>query len=333
MKAGVWTGPGRLEYQDWPDPVLLDDGVIVRVAYCGICGSDTHIVEQNLPIGPPPQVIGHEVSGVIQDVGRKVRDLEPGMPVACNFYGPCGACAYCRLGQPNHCVRMFYGAKGLAQFAAYRADLVYPLPDGVDLRGGALLEPTATCLYAVEQSELRPGERVLVIGAGPMGLLTAQLARRVGAARVVVTEPDATKRELALAVGADDALDPRTTDLSEYARTTGEREGFDVIYDAAGAREATAAAVALLAKRGRLMIIAVHGRDSTVEISPFLLYQRELVLRSAYATADTFARALPLLRSLRLDDIVTAVEPLADISNVYQRHRAGEYTKVLISPE
>lgn len=332
MRAGVWTGVGQLVCREWPEPELTDDGVLVRVHFCGMCGSDPHIVEGNLPVGPPPQVLGHEVSGVVEAVGSRVRGVEVGDRVACNFFGSCGGCPWCLVDQPNHCRNKTFGASGYAELATYRQGEVFVLPDDVDLAEGALLEPAATCLYAVEESGLRPGESALVLGAGPMGLLTAQLARLVGAGTVVVGEPDPAKRALATSLGVDLVVDPRDDDLVGLAKGIGPRRGFDVVFDAAGVPAASAQAIDLLATRGRLMVIAVHDRDATIPLSPFQLYAKELVVRSVYATAHTFARAVPLLPRLDLTPLITAIEPLSKIDEVYRRHRAGEYTKVLVDP-
>lgn len=332
MKAGVWTGPGALEYQDWIEPIMAPDEVKVRVHFCGMCGSDPHIIEGTLAVGPPPQVLGHEVSGVVEAVGDEVRDIAAGDRVACNFYAACGSCAWCHEGQPNLCRRKYYGASGFAELATYKAAQVFQLPEDISTREGALLEPLATCLYALEQGELRSGENVLVIGGGPMGLLTAQLARQGGAGLVVVSELDPAKRALALRLGADAAIDPRETDLRSYAKGVGRRRGFDIVYDAAGSATATEQALGQLASRGRLVVIAVHAPTTRIAVSPHLLYERELVVRSAYATAHIFPRAVAMLSQVELAPLITAVEPLSNIAEVYRRHRAGEYTKVLLDP-
>lgn len=332
MKAGVWLGDGIIECLDVPEPRLREDDVLVQVAYCGMCGSDTHIIEGNLPIGPPPQILGHEVSGVVVEVGPRVRNVRVGQQVACNFFGGCGACDTCRRGLPNLCRRKRFGANGYAELAAYRSDLVHPLPEGLTLREAALLEPMATALYAVEHSQMLAGESVLVIGAGPVGLLTAMLARRLGAAHVVVSEPLPRKRELALQIGVDEAWDIPTTELADAALNATKGRGFDVAYDAAGVAAVTEELPYTLAPGGRVMITAVHPPERRVQISPFLLYELQLTVTSAFANNDVFDRALALLPSLGVGPLITAVEPLTDITDVYARHRAGDFAKVLVQP-
>lgn len=331
MKAGVWSGPGQLNCEEWPEPRMRDTDVRIDVAYCGMCGSDIHIVEGTLPIGDPPQVLGHEVSGVITEVGSRVRGLEPGMPVACNFFGGCGACRLCRRGFPNMCARKYFGANGYAEQAVYRADLVFALRSGTDLQRAALLEPLATALYAVECANLPPGAQVLVIGAGTVGLLTALMALHRGASSVTISEPQRAKRTLALALGVTHAWDPADDQRTLTAEVT-HGAGFDTVFDAAGVAKATEGAIDLLAPGGTLMITAVHAIDVTLPVHPYELYQRQLTVTSAFANVNVFERALDLLPRVDVDPIITAVKPIEEISDAYAQYRAGAFTKVLIDP-
>lgn len=332
MKAGIWQGLGAIECGEWEEPTAGPGQVLVRVAYCGFCGSDPHIIEGNLPIGPPPQVLGHEVSGTIAALGEGVKGLELGARVACNLYGYCGSCAWCRAGQPNHCRRKFFSAKGFAELAVYRPEQVFGLPDEVSLEVGAFLEPVATILHAIDISELRQGEHVLVVGGGPLGQICALLARARGAATVMVSELRAPNRDLAVRLGADRAIDPTSDDLREIAAGVGARRGFDVVFEVAGAPAAAAIAPELVATGGRVVIVGVFDRDVTVPVSPYLLYEKEIAIRGAVAAGRTFQRAVDLLPRLQLEPLISAIEPLDDIAAVYARHKAGEYVKVLLAP-
>ena len=332
MKAGVWEGIGTIECREWDRPGIRPGEVLVRVSFCGFCGSDPHIIEGNLPVGPPPQLLGHEVSGEVVEIGDDVRGFEPGDRVGCNLYGYCGACAWCRAGQPNHCRRKYFSAKGFAEYATYRPEQLFKLPADMSLEVAALLEPVATCVHAVEIGEVRTGEHVLVIGGGPLGLIVAQLARASGAATVMVSEPRPRNRELAVSLGADRALDPTTDDLREVASAMGERKGFDVVFEVAGVPAAAALAPELVSTRGRVIIVGVFDREVTIPVRPYLIYEKEIAVRGAFATNRTFQRAIDLLPRLALQPLITAVEPLERIASVYAAHKAGEYVKVLVAP-
>lgn len=333
MKACIWQGVGDVVFGEWETPSPRPGEVLVRVAYCGFCGSDAHIIEGRLPIGRPPQVLGHEVSGTIAALGEDVRGFEIGERVACNLYGYCGACAWCRSGQPNHCRQKFFSAKGFAEYAIYRPQQLFKLPDDVSLQLGAFLEPVATMLHTIDVGEVRPGDRVLVIGGGPLGLIGAQLARAAGASTLVVSEPRAHNRSLALAHGADLAVDPLTDDLVEIARGMGPRRGFDVIYEVAGVTAAAAQAPELASTRGRVVIVAVFDQQITIPVRPYLLYDKEIAIRGSLAADSTFERAVGFLSRLQLEPLISAVEPLERISEVYASHKAGQYVKVILAPE
>lgn len=332
VKAGVWYDIGAIECRDWERPQARPGEVVVDVAACGFCGSDPHIIEGNLPVGRPPQVLGHEVSGVIAEIGAGVRGWEVGERVGCNLYGYCGACAWCQAGQPNHCRRKYFSAMGFAEHATYRPEQLFRLPQEISLHVGALLEPVATCLHAVDIGEVSSGEHVLVIGAGPMGQIVAQIARAAGAATVVVSEPRARNRELAVALGADRAVDPGAEDLSEIAVATGARGGFDVVFEVAGVAAAAEQAPHLVSTRGRVVLVGVFDRAATIAVSPFKLYEEEITIRGAVAADRSFQRAVDFMPRLALEPLISAVEPLEAIADVYRGHKAGEYVKVLLEP-
>jgi L-iditol 2-dehydrogenase len=332
VRAGVWTGPGAVACLEWPEPVVDDHTVIVKVAFCGFCGTDASIIDGRFAAGAPPRVLGHEVSGVVASVGASVPDVNPGDRVACNILSSCGGCPWCRAGQPNHCSRSFIAAQGFAQYAAYRPDQVYLLPDSVSLEHGALLEPAANCVYAVDRARLRSGDSVVVFGGGPIGLMTTQVVRLAGAGLVVLVEPDPAKRATALAFGADAALDPAQTDPATFAAGVGSRGGFDVAVEASGQSDALVSSMTSLAAGGRLVVVAIYEPSCTVPIPPYLLYDREIELTGAHATAYTFPRALQLLHQLELSSLITTIEPLSAIGDIYRRHREPGRIKTLVRP-
>jgi len=276
-------------------------------------------------------VIGHEVSGIISAVGPGVRGLEVGARVACNLYGYCGTCAWCQAGHPNHCRRKFFSAQGFAEQAVYTAQQVFQLPDDLPLEHGAFLEPVAICLHAVDLGELHPGENVVIVGGGALGQLLVQLARRAGAATVSLSEPEPTKRELALRLGADAALDPRDGELKSYARGIGPRRGVDVVFEASGSLAAAEGGLSLLASRGRMVLVATYPRDASIAVDLSLMFDRELAVRGSLAAGRSFPRSLGLLRHLDLEPLITGIAPLEEIQTVFDRHAAGQSVKLLVA--
>jgi L-iditol 2-dehydrogenase len=331
MKAGVWIGNGSIECQEIEIPNVVPGTVLVQIAFCGFCGSDTHIIEGSLEIGPPPQILGHEVSGTVVEVGEGVENISAGMRVGCNLYGYCGACPWCLAGQQNHCRRKYFAANGFAEYAVYKAEQVFELPASIKLAPGALLEPVATCVHALDVSGLREGETVLVIGGGTLGQLLVQLAHMAGASQVVLSEPMDAKRDLALDLGADVAITPDNEELKRLARGSSPRRGFDVVFEVAGSIQALELAPSLLAVKGRVIIVGVFAKESQIRISPFDFYKSEIGIRGAFATLHSFPRAVAMLEKLELDRLITSIRPLEKISDAYAEHGDGRNVKLLLA--
>jgi 2-desacetyl-2-hydroxyethyl bacteriochlorophyllide A dehydrogenase len=333
MRAAIWPRLGELEFApDWPEPEPRPDRVLVEVAHCGLCGSDPHIIEGRMAIGPPPQVLGHEAAGTIVAVGERVRGWEVGERVAANLFGYCGACAWCLAGQPNHCRHKSFSAQSFAEIASYKPEQLFRLPAGMSTETGAFLEPTAACLHAVGVGAVAPGEHALVIGGGPMGQIIAQLCARAGAATVVLSDPRPLAREIAGKAGIEHVVDPGSEDLGALARATGERGGFDVVFEVAGAAAALEAAPSYAATGGRVVIVGVTPPDLRVPFGTFDIYEREIQIRGSFAAVREFPRALALLPQLNLAPLVTATVPLEDAAEAYASHKSGEQLKVLFAP-
>ena len=187
MQALVKTQrrPGHVALREWPEPTIGPQEVLIEVRACGICGTDVHVYQGTVS-SDPPVVLGHELSGVVVEVGAEVSHLKAGDAVSAEtHHGLCGVCRYCRAGFPRHCrARGTIGRRVDGAFARYfktDAARVYLLPPGVDLLAGAITEPLFTCTHAVlERGEVRAGEVAVVLGPGAMGLLTAQVARAAG---------------------------------------------------------------------------------------------------------------------------------------------------------
>jgi threonine dehydrogenase-like Zn-dependent dehydrogenase len=333
MKAGVWRAIGELACEDVPDPELGPDEVMVDVALCGFCGSDYHMIEGRFPGGRPPRVIGHEVAGVIRELGAEVAGFEPGDRVACNLFAYCGACPWCLAGQPNHCRRKSFSAAGFAERATYRPQQVFAIPDDLSFQRAAFLEPAAACVHAVDLAEIEPGESVAVVGGGALGQLLVQLARRAGAATIILSDPDPGKRRLALEHGADLAFAPGDPAWEAAARDCGARGGVDVAFEASGSLAAAAATPSLLATRGRLVLVATYPRGEPLPIEANLLFERELSVRGSQAADRTFPRTLAQLPLLALEPLVSAVVPIERIEEVPEMHRGGGSVKIMVAPQ
>ena len=308
--------------------------VRVDVAYTGICGIDLHIFHGDMDGRvEPPQVIGHEMSGRIAQVGDGVRDRRPGDPVTVMPLVPCRVCPACRVGHPHLCHRpVFLGidAPGSLQDSwTVSAAALVRVPHDLRLDHAALVEPTAVAVHAVRRARARPGEKALVVGGGPIGLLIAIVARRSGA-DVLVVEPDPYRRSVAEGLGLT-ALDPGDGVAGTVARWT-DAAGVAVAFEASGAAAGVTTAVDALATRGRMVQVAVHPAPR--EVSLHGLFWRELTLLGArlYDRGD-FETAVGLIAEdeIPAGSLISRVEPLDRAAQAVEALESGTgVMKVLI---
>ena len=230
MFAALITGRNRVEMVEFPEPVPADKGVVVDIALCGICGTDIHAYQSGQPYNPA--ICGHEWAGTVSAVGRDVKNLSEGDRVVVAIAPSCGKCPACRAGQADRCLVSFMSALGrdplapphggFASRIAVAAERVVHTNPALSDEQAAQVEPTTVAFHAVRKSGLRLGDVAVVQGAGPIGLGTMQWVRAAGAGVVVVIEPNAQRRSLALELGAHHAIDiemnpiRRATLQSEY---------------------------------------------------------------------------------------------------------------------
>lgn len=319
-----------------PFPETPGEGqVLVHSRLVGICGSDTHAAAGRHPFIRLPYRPGHEVVGVVGAVGPGVVGLSKGDRVVVEPNLVCGRCRQCRDGRYNICRELaVFGCQtpgGMADAFTIAADRLHPVPDGMSDEMAALVEPLATPVRAVRRAGIGPGSRVVVLGAGPIGLLTLVAARAAGAATVLVTDVLAGKRERAVRLGADSALDAADPDLVDAARAAMAGEGADAVFDCVAVRSSMAQAAELLDKGGTVVVVGVpHGptdvplhlvQDREIAVLGSLMYVREDVLRAIRLLADG---------ALTADELVTAVFPLEQAGEAYAASVRPDQVKVLI---
>jgi 2-desacetyl-2-hydroxyethyl bacteriochlorophyllide A dehydrogenase len=336
MQASVYRGPGKigLEPRGAPRPGPTD--LVIQVRACGLCGTDMHILEGEFPAAPGI-VLGHEFAGVVTEFGAAVTAFKPGDHVAVDPNIACGLCPACQRGDVHLCDDLqALGVTrdgGFAEMAVLPASQAYRVPEQLSLEACALAEPLSCCLHGLDQAGIRTGDRVLVIGAGPIGLLMVQLARGSGAAVVGVTDPFETKRALARRLGADRAVDPAGGDVTDRLGDLAPR-GFDVVLECVG-RPATAAQALGLARRGGTVIwFGVNPPGATVPVEPYMIYRNELTIRAAFVNPHTFARAVTLLaqRRIQAEPLLSHRFPLGGVAEGIAMMKTGQAVKALVLP-
>jgi len=337
MRAAVYVGDAQIEVQDLPVPTLGAGDALVEVSHCGICGTDLHLVlEKYARAG---SVLGHEWAGTIAAVGTDVRGWQPGDRVVVNPTGGCGECRACRRGRPSVCLRreppdlLDFSRGAFCRYKLADAKRLLRVPDGLSTRAAALTEPTAIAIHTVNLADPRPDDRVLVTGAGPVGLLTTAVLRARGVDDITVSEPSPLRRERALAVGAHTALTP--DDLPRVPMGRPVDAPFTFAFECSGNARAAEVALDQLDYAGTLVFVGT-GHDAP-RVNHNRVIVLELTMIGAYNyDAAGFEPALELLASgtLPLDLLIEPVDVgLAEVQATLHRLAAGELPgKVMVVP-
>jgi L-iditol 2-dehydrogenase len=332
MQASVLERQGVVTERAVPRPELDPDQVLVQVAAVGICGSDVHYFHDGR-IGDfvveEPMILGHEAAGVIVEVGSAVSPSRIGERVSIEPQRACRVCDQCKLGRYNLCRTIeFYATPPIdgafAEFAAIQADFAHPIPDSMSLEAAALCEPLSVGIWANQKAGTAPGSRVLIAGAGPIGIIAAQVARAFGATDVIVSDPVAPRRDGALRFGATAVLDPMA---GEQPATE-----VDVFIDASGAAPAVRQGILALAPGGRAVLVGMGPDEFPLPVGRIQL--RELVVTGVFRYANTWPLAISLAArgAVDLDSLVTARYGLAEVETALQRATDASMMKVLVVP-
>jgi (R,R)-butanediol dehydrogenase/meso-butanediol dehydrogenase/diacetyl reductase len=326
MKAAVFKEPGQpLVIETVPDPAPEPRQLIVKVGFCGICGSDLHSTRAGPAALPCDSILGHEFAGEVVAVGSDLRREWRGGERVCAlpFLG-CGSCAACLTGRPFECTNVrltgFQVPGAFAEYVATGALETLRIPDSLALQDAALVEPLAVGLHSARIAGLQAGARVLVTGAGPIGLAVLLWARAIGARTVVMSEFSAERRALALRLGADAVIDPTQELGAQFADQAGGPP--DMIFECVGAPGLLAQCVAAAPRRTRIIGVGVCEQPDT--FVPYAALLKELEIRFAIAyTRDDFETTIAMLGSGRLDAraLITQVVPLGEFPAAFEALR------------
>lgn len=324
---------GKVQVMDIPEQILKDEDVKIKIAYCSICGSDPHLVE-NIFGWEVPFGLGHEVSGVIVELGKKAtkKGLKIGDRVAGNFLKFCGTCYYCQNGQQQFCEHGDeYNRPGMSEYIVWHESQVYKLPDDISLKRGCLLEPISIAVRMMDKVEMKIGQRVAICGGGPIGLLGLQAIKMFGATSLTLIEPIEDRRNLALKFGANYVVNPMKEDVVDAAMDITEGKGYDVVIDCSGSPKAVGDLPQITAKGGKLIYAAMYPNDFEM---PFNIYQycyfNELSVTGLYVAPYSFPRALEILPRFQLEDFISQIYSIDDAEEAFKMQVTGKYPKILI---
>lgn len=339
MKSLAIKGVKEFEIKDISEPVPNGKDVIVAVKRAGICGSDIHNYENGAPVG---LVMGHEFSGTVLDPGDR-SDLKVGDRVTALPISPCGKCDACLTGNPQYCNETWNHALGLAldnqgtytAKSSVRSDMILKLPDNVDNDEGAMVEPTAVGLHAIHLADIKVGDKVLVIGGGIIGLVSAMFAKMEGASTVVVSETNEYRGKKSVELGVADAwLDAKDEKFMENVyKMTG--TGFDKVIECCGNSPAVSSAIMCTKNGGRIILVGVSSAPITIPMVVSVLHEVTMIGAIAY-TKEEFQTCIDLISAKKIDvkKFVSKTISIEEGQKAFDDLYSGksELIKVLIDP-
>ncbi len=333
MQAVVFQGLHQpLTLETVADPAPGEGELVVKVGRCGICGSDLHMTEDAAYGCQQGDVLGHEFAGEVVALGKdtsgpKVGDLVSVIPLK-----SCGHCEHCRKGEVQWCANFGLQGGGYAEYAVTRPNQCVPLPSGLSLADGALIEPLAVALHGINLSGIRTGDRVLVLGAGPIGLAVAFWAKRMGASRVAIQDIAAFQQERALEMGADAFVVDPADPVGSAERALGGKA--DVVFECVGIPGLIAQAVDQVKPRGTILLLGLCTKPDT--FNSFAMLSKEVrLVTSAFFTVPEYEASLAALEQGALAPrlMVTDTISLASTPDIYESlKRRTAQCKVMIAP-
>jgi len=343
MKAIVYEGPGKLAVREVGKPKTGLNDVLIRVKAAGICGSDLEMARGNRPDVTPPRIPGHEVAGEVAQIGSQVRIFQVGDRVVVEPILSCGECRNCRVGRYNVCRELrFVGVHvdgAFAEFLAMPERQVYKIPEGFSHEEAAVLEPTAVGVHVVKRAQILPGDSVVILGAGPIALQIAQVARRRGAGAIVMTDVLDYRLELAKRLVADHVINSGREDPFPLVSQITGGEGADVVIEVVGSSKTIMQTMDLVRVGGRILVVGLSVERFVTE--PPTFWMRQLLKEVTVETSRSYgagdwpaAIRLASRGDINCKALVTHKFPLEDVARAYEvaDKKLENSIKVLFTP-
>ena len=340
----ILVTPGTMKIQDAPVPVPKDDEVLLKVEYVGICGSDVHGFESGpfIPPKDPNQKIGlgHECAGTVVGVGSKVKKIKVGDRVNIEPGVPCGKCRFCLSGHYNICPDVDFLATqpnyrgALTNYITHPEAYTYKLPDNMDTMEGALVEPAAVGMHAAMEADVKPGKKIVILGAGCIGLMTLQACRAMGATEIVVSDVIPKRLEMAKKLGAMEVINGKEEDTIARSKELLGEWGADIVFETAGSPVTAKQTTGLVMRGGRIMIVGTVPGDTPVN---FLGINREVKIQTVFRYVNNYPMTIEAISSGRFDvkSMVTDIYDYHEVQRAFVESlsRKAEIIKGVIKME
>ncbi|MFW9906093.1 MAG: zinc-dependent alcohol dehydrogenase family protein [Candidatus Thorarchaeota archaeon] len=313
MKAAIFEKPNLINVCEKKIPRLGVNELLIEINYCGICGTDVHIYEGQVPFVKYPIIGGHEFSGRVVDIGSKVHNLSSGDRISVNPNLSCkdkiikqeDFCYYCKKDRPHFCTN--WEALGVTTNGGFAEYVVCPstaavkIPKPVSSQKALFMEPIACCIHGLNCLKIQNSDVVLILGAGPIGLLMLSLIKSIYSSTVIVSEPNSSRRNLASNLGADVVIDPIKRSLSNIVYDKTEKRGVDISIEAVGSSKTATEAIELLNKGGQSLIFGVSPAEESITLRMFEIYNKEISLFGSFTNPHENQEAMKLLQNDVID--------------------------------
>lgn len=313
MKAGYYVGDYTYEVRDIPEREPIDDEVKIRVAWCGLCGTDVHKFQgkNGASVVVPPIILGHECSGIVTAVGPDCKYFKPGDRVACDPSYGCGKCSWCQQGFPNFCLERHGVAKGFSEHVYPPEQNVYHIADTLDLETAAFTEPLSCAIHGLDLIQIESGKTVAMYGMGAIGSLMLQLIKYSGASEIIVIEREEEKRALALELGATLAV------TDQEIEAVAQEANIDYVVECIGLKQTMEQAIKIAGKNGKVLLFGLGDPEEPISFNQFEAYTKELSIFTSFLNPHTSERAVKLLESGLIDTkkIISAELSLEEIGD------------------
>lgn len=344
MKGSFFLGSDKtpkFEMRDMQFLPLSPHQVLIENKACGVCGTDVHIYhgEEGSAAVKPPVVLGHEYSGIVTAIGEQVTNVKIGDHVTVDPNMYCGKCLPCRMGKKQNCENLFaLGVNvngGFAQYSVCPDTQCFVVDNEISFEEAAMAEPLACAVHGIDRAEIKPGQSVLIIGGGTIGLLMIQLAKLSGASTVMLSEPIALRREIALEIGADAVIDPIHENLKSRIQEINGREGADVVIECIGKAITSEQAFDAAGFGATVLLFGVPAVDAGARLPLFKVYQKELTVMGTMINPDTHQRAVNLINSRRLEikKLITHTYDISQLEEAILMQMSNDSIKVLVCPK
>ena len=339
MKAAVFYSKNNIKIEEIEKPALKAGEVLIKVMACGVCGTDVHIFngDEGAASTPRGTVLGHEFSGIVEDIGEQVTCISKGDRVCVDPNKLCNECYYCKSGIGHFCENMIgIGTTvngGFSEYCVVPQSQVYRIADTTTYEEAAMTEPLACCIHGIDMCNIACGDTVAVIGGGMIGMIMLQLAKISGAGKLIIIEPVAEKRKIAKELGADIAIDPTSENVKEVLNAN-KIDRINTVIECVGKVSTIEQAIEIAGKKSIVMMFGLTAPNDTLTIKPFELFKKEIVLKASYINPYTQKRALELIDGKKVDiSSMVYTEPLDKLPEILSDSSLRAKGKFIIKPQ